>query len=253
MDTVSQDDSPALASRAGRGDTFTMGQKVEFSSNGHQCQGYLSFQDDRKGPAVVVIQEWWGLVPHIEDVCDRLAASGFVALAPDLYHGEKARSPNDAQKLMMELDVDRANAEIIGAGQYLLSRPECSSGTFGIVGFCMGGALAQYAATTSDKVGAVSSFYGGFRKVQPQWENLQAPILLIYGSSDSGVPPSAGIELQKKLRAMGKRVEVKIYDDAGHAFFNDTRIEVYNEQAADAAWRETIELFRQNLEGARVG
>lgn len=230
-----------------------MGQKVEFSSNGHQCQGYLAPPGDGRGPAVVVIQEWWGLVPHIEDVCDRLAASGFLALAPDLYHGEKVRSPNDAQKLMMELDVERANADILGAGRYLVTRPECTSTKFGLVGFCMGGALAQYAATTSDDVGAVASFYGGFKKVQPQWENLRAPILLIYGSSDAGVPPSGGIELQKKLRGLGKEVEVKIYDDAGHAFFNDTRIEAYNPEAADAAWRETIELFRQNLEGGRVG
>lgn len=229
-----------------------MGQKAEFSSNGHQCQGYLALPGDGKGPAVVVVQEWWGLVPHIEDVCDRLAASGFLALAPDLYHGEKVSSPNDAQKLMMELDVERANADILGAGSYLLSRPECSSRNFGLVGFCMGGALAQYVATNSDQVGAVASFYGGFKKVQPRWENLQAPILLIYGSSDTGVPPSRGIELQKKLRGLGKEVEVKIYD-AGHAFFNDTRIEAYNAEAADAAWRETIELFRQNLAGGRVG
>jgi carboxymethylenebutenolidase len=154
---------------------------------------------------------------------------------------------------MMELDIERANEEIIGAGRYLLSRPECTSSTFGVVGFCMGGALAQYVATTSEDVGATASFYGGFKKVQPVWENLQAPILLIYGFSDAGVPASGGIELQKKLRQMGKDVEVKIYDDAGHAFFNDTRMETYNAAAADAAWRETIELFRQNLEGGRVG
>lgn len=230
-----------------------MGQNVEFPSDGHQCEGYLATPGDGSGPAIVVIQEWWGLVPHIEDVCDRLAASGFLALAPDLYHGQKASSPNDAQKLMMELDVERANAEILGAGRYLLSRPDCTSSKFGIVGFCMGGALAQYAGTTIAEVGAVSSFYGGFRKVQPKWEDLRAPILLIYGASDAGVPASGGVELQKKLRQMGKLVEVKIYDDAGHAFFNDTRMEVYNAKAADAAWRETIELFRQNLEGGRVG
>lgn len=229
-----------------------MGKKVEFSSDGHQCRGYLATPGDGSGPAIVVIQEWWGLVPHIEDVCDRLAASGFLALAPDLYHGEKAGSPNDAQKLMMELDLDRANTEILGAGRHLLSLPECTSSKFGIVGFCMGGALAQYAATTSDEVGAVSSFYGGFRKVQPKWEDLRAPILLIYGASDAGVPASGGVALQKKLRQMGKLVEVRIYDDAGHAFFNDTRMEAYNAEAADDAWRETIELFRQNLEGGAI-
>lgn len=228
-----------------------MGQIVEFSSNGHECRGYLATPGDGSGPAIVVIQEWWGLVPHIEDVCDRFAASGFLALAPDLYHGEKASSPNDAQKLMMELDIERANAEILGAGNYLLSLPECSSSRFGVVGFCMGGALAQYAGTSSDEVGAVVSFYGGFKKVTPRWENLNAPTLLIYGSSDAGVPASKGIELQKTLRGMGKLVEVKIYD-AGHAFFNDTRPEVYDEEASNSAWIETIELFRRSLEGGEV-
>lgn len=242
-----------LASGADKVQTFLMGQKVEFSSDGHQCQGYLAVPGNGRGPAVVVIQEWWGLVPHIEDVCDRLATSGFLALAPDLYHGEKTSSPNDAQKLMMELDVERANNEILGAGQYLLSREECTSDTFGVIGFCMGGALAQYAGTSSERVGAVVSFYGGFQKVEPNWENLSAPILLIYGSSDAGVPASGGIKLQKRLREMGKDVEVKIYDEAGHAFFNDTRPEVYNEEAAEAAWIETIELFRQSLRGGRVG
>jgi carboxymethylenebutenolidase len=224
-----------------------MGETIDFESAGHRCRGYRTLPVDGKGPAVVVIQEWWGLVPHIEDVVDRLAASGFLAMAPDLYHGETASSPNDAQKLMMELDVERANREITGAGEFLLSAPECSSSKFGVVGFCMGGALAQYAATTSPQVGTAVSFYGGFKKVQPRWDDLDCPLLLIYGSSDMGVPASGGIALQKELRAKGKIVEVKIYDDAGHAFFNDARPEVYNEKAAEEAWLETIEILRTHL------
>lgn len=224
-----------------------MGQMVNFPSNGHNCDGYMALPPAGSGPAVVVIQEWWGLVPHIQDLVDRFSREGFVAIAPDLYHGQTTKSPNDAGKLLMELDVDRARTEISGAADYVLSLPECTSRTFGVVGFCMGGALAQHVATTNAKVGAAVSFYGGFKQVETPWENLAAPLLLIYGESDTAVPASQGIELEKKLRAMGKDVNVVTYPSADHAFFNDTRPEVYNREAADDAWLRTITLFRQRV------
>jgi carboxymethylenebutenolidase len=225
-----------------------MGERVRFSVNGGEGEGYLAIPPSGSGPAVVVIQEWWGLVPHIEDLVERFAREGFVTIAPDLYHGETTKSPDDAGKLLMELDVERAAREIAGAADYLLGRPECTSTSFGVVGFCMGGALAQYVATINPKVGAAVSFYGGFKQVDPRWEDLQAPLLLIYGENDQGVPPSGGIELQKKLRAMGKSVDVAVYPSADHAFFNDTRPEVYNEEAARDAWERTLLLFRQSLQ-----
>lgn len=224
-----------------------MGQRVEFPSNGHTCQGYFAAAASGKGPGVVVIQEWWGIVPHIEDLVERFAKEGFTAIAPDLYHGKTTKSPDEAMKLLMELDVERAEREIAGAGAYLLSRPECSSQTYGVVGFCMGGALAQYAATKQEKVGAAVSFYGGFKKITPQWENLRGPLLLIHGENDKGVPPEQGRELAAKLQELGKDVKVLVYPDADHAFFNDTRPEVYNPQAAADAWKETLQLFRANI------
>lgn len=223
-----------------------MGRNVDFPSNGHTCRGYLAVPESGKGPGVVVIQEWWGLVPHIEDLCERFAKEGFVAIAPDLYHGEKTTSPDTAMKLLMELDIDRAEAEIRGAADYLLGLDACTSEQFGIVGFCMGGALAQYAATKNPKTGAAVSFYGGFKQMSPDWENLSAPIILIYGENDDGVPASGGRELETKLRGLGKRVEVVVYPDAGHAFFNDTR-PVYNDAAAKDAWQRTLGLFRAEL------
>lgn len=225
-----------------------MRQRVEFSSNGHTCQGYFAAPESGQGPAVVVIQEWWGLVEHIEDLVDRFAAAGFAALAPDLYHGKTTKSPDDAGKLLMELDAERAVKEIAGAGAYLLQRPECSSKKYGVVGFCMGGALAQYAATKDpEHVGAAVSFYGGFKQVQPRWEDLQAPILLIYGEDDKGVPAEQGRELQAKLQKLGKNAELVVYPHANHAFFNDTRPEVHNPDAAADAWTRTLELFRRSL------
>jgi carboxymethylenebutenolidase len=223
-----------------------MGQRVEFPSNGHTCQGYFATPASGKGPAVVVIQEWWGLVPHVEDLVDRFAREGFVAIAPDLYHGKTTTSPDEAGKMLMELDVERAEREIAGAGDFLLQRPECTSKKFGVVGFCMGGALAQYEATKNAKVGAAVSFYGGFKKVPTDWENLQAPLLLIYGEKDQGVPPEQGKQLAEKLKKMGKTVELVIYPGADHAFFNDTRPN-HKPDAAKDAWRRTIDWLRRSL------
>ncbi len=221
-----------------------MGERVQFTSNGHTCSGYFAGE----GPAVVVIQEWWGIVPHIEDLVERFAGAGFAAIAPDLYHGKTTTSPDEAGKLLMELDVERAAKEIAGAGQYLLQRPECTSKKYGVVGFCMGGALAQYAATFDAKnVGAAVSFYGGFKKANPDWEKLEAPLLLIYGENDKGVPANTGRELAEKLRKLGKNVEVAVYPNADHAFFNDARPEVYNPDAAADAWKKTLDLFRRAL------
>lgn len=225
-----------------------MGQRVEFPSNGHTCQGYVATPPSGSGPAVVVIQEWWGLVDHIQDVVDRFAKEGFLAIAPDLYHGTTTKSPDDAMKLLMELDAERAVTEIAGAGRYLLSRPDCVSKKYGVVGFCMGGALAQYAATNdAGNVGAAVSFYGGFKQVAPKWEDLEAALLLIYGENDKGVPPESGRELERKLQKLGKNVEVVVYPEADHAFFNDTRPAVHNPSAAADAWRRTLELFRRHL------
>ena len=225
-----------------------MGQRVEFPSNAHTCQGYFAAPPSGKGPAVVVIQEWWGLVPHIEDLVNRFAAAGFCALAPDLFHGKTTKSPDEAGKMLMELDADRAEREIAGAGEYLVTRPECSSKTYGVVGFCMGGALAQYAATKQKgRVGAAVSFYGGFKKVAFEWNNLTAPLLLIYAEDDRSVPASAGRELEKQLKSMGKNVQLIVYPHATHAFFNDTRKEVYNPQAAESAWRTTLDFFRKHV------
>lgn len=221
-----------------------MGERVSFPSNGHTCSGYFAGE----GPGVVVIQEWWGLVPHIEELVERFAGAGFAAIAPDLYHGKTTKSPDEAGKLLMELDVERAGKEIAGAGQYLMQRPECTSKKYGVVGFCMGGALAQYAALNdATNVGAAVSFYGGFKKVPLQWEKLSAPLLLIYGGNDQGVPAEQGRELEKKLKGLGKDVELVVYPGADHAFFNDTRPQVYNPDAAADAWKRTLDLFRRSL------
>ncbi|MCU1244453.1 MAG: clcD 4 [Acidobacteria bacterium] len=224
-----------------------MGQRVTFPSNGHTCQGYFATPPSGSGPAVVVIQEWWGLVHHIETLVDRFAAEGFVAIAPDLFHGQTTKSPDEAGKLLMELDVERAQKEIAGAGSYLLSLPECSSKSFSVIGFCMGGALAQYEATKDPNAGAAVSFYGGFKKAPCDWSQLRGPILLFYGGKDQGVPAEQGRALAEQIRKLGKSVELHVYPNADHAFFNDDRPEVYNPEAADDAWRRTLDFLRKHV------
>lgn len=224
-----------------------MGEMVQFASNGKKTDGYLSIPQSGSGPAVVVIQEWWGLVDHIKDVCDRFAAEGFVALAPDLFHGKTTKSPDEAGKLMMALRIDEAEKDLSGAVNYLLEQAFTASGSVGVVGFCMGGALSLYTATKNVDVGACVVFYGGHPNVKPDLPKLYAPMLGLYAERDGFVTPDSVRQLESRLRELGKPVEVHIYPETDHAFFNDTRPEVYNAEAAADAWRRTIEFLRKYL------
>lgn len=223
------------------------GRMVEFSSNGGTTRGYLAVPEKGTGPGVVVIQEWWGLVDHIKDVCNRFASAGYVALAPDLYHGETTKSPDEAGKLMMSLRIDQAEKDLRGAIQYLLAHEATTGDKVGTVGFCMGGALSLYAASKNEQVGACVVFYGIHPNVKPDLPNLKAPMLGIYAEHDQSTPPEAVRELEQKLKALGKSVEIHIYPNVGHAFFNDTRPGVYDARSAEDAWRRTIEFLAKNL------
>jgi carboxymethylenebutenolidase len=142
-----------------------MGERIRFTANGTTTPGYLARPHGR-GPGVIVIQEWWGLVPHIEQIADRFADAGFVSLAPDLYHGESTKSPDQAGKMMMAMRVDQAERDLAGAIDHLVAQPEVSSKKVGTVGFCMGGALSLFAASKNPEVGACVVFYGGHPHVR---------------------------------------------------------------------------------------
>lgn len=225
-----------------------MGEMVQFRSNGGETDGYLAIPESRSGPGVIVIQEWWGLVDHINDVCDRFAAEGFVALAPDLYHGKTTKSPDEAGKLMMALRIDEAEKDLSGAIEFLATNDSTTSKKAGVVGFCMGGALALYTATKNPHVGACVVFYGGHPNVKPDLPNLHAPVLGLYAEKDGFVTPDSVRQLESKLRELGKPFEAIIYPETDHAFFNDTRREVYNAEAAADAWRRTLEFLRKHLQ-----
>ncbi len=226
-----------------------MGERVSFQANGHTTPGYLARPAAGEGPGVIVIQEWWGLVPHIEDVTSRFAAEGFVALAPDLYHGEKASGPDQAGKMMMALNINQAAQDLAGAIDYLAAQPGVTGSKVGTVGFCMGGALSLFAASQNPEVGACVVYYGGHPKVQPDIPSLQAPVLGIWAGQDGFVTPDVVSSLDHQLTAAGKAHEFHTYPAADHAFFNDTRPEVYDAVAAADAWRRTIDFLRANLAG----
>jgi carboxymethylenebutenolidase len=224
-----------------------MGDMVEFKSNGSSASGYLAVPESGKGPGVIVLQEWWGLVDHIKDVCDRFAKAGFTALAPDLFHGKTTKSPDDAGKLMMALNIDHAERDMAGAINYLLARDETTTERVGTVGFCMGGQLSLYAACANARVGACVIFYGIHPQVKPHYANLHGPVLGFFGENDNMVTPAIVEQLKTTLEKEGKEVEFHVYEGADHAFFNDTRPEVYNEKYAKAAWERMVAFFNDNL------
>jgi carboxymethylenebutenolidase len=228
-----------------------MGEMIEFPSNGSTAGGYLAVPAGGSGPGVVVIQEWWGLVEHIENVCDRFAAAGYVALAPDLYHGQKVApgEPDEAGKAMMAMKMDQAARDMSGAVDEVLRR--ASSSTVGVIGFCMGGGLALVLATQRpDAVSAVVPCYGivPWPDVQPDYAVMSAAVLGHYAELDEYFTPEKANQLAEQLRALGKSVEIIVYPGTDHAFFNDTRPEVYNADAASALWERTLAFFSDHIQ-----
>jgi len=220
---------------------------IEFASDGGTVGGYLATPAGDGGQAVLVIQEWWGLVPHIEDLCDRLAEEGFLALAPDLYHGESTTEPDEAGKLMMGLRLEQALKDMSGAVDELAAR--AGDQEVGVIGFCMGGGLALLLAVERpDAVKACVSFYGAipWEGVDPDWSALAAPVQVHVGDKDEWAGNYAA-GLEESLGELGKEIDVYRYEGADHAFFNDTRPEVYDAGAADSAFQLTLGFFRDRL------
>ena len=218
-----------------------MGERVSFKSNGGTCEGYVA---DGGGPGVIVIQEWWGLVPHIEDVADRFAAAGYTALAPDLYHGRASFEPDEAGKLMMALKLSEAAKDLTGAVDYLQERT--GHAKVGVVGFCMGGGLTLVLATLRpDAVAAAAPYYGVIP--WPDWSKLSAKVVGEYAEKDGFARPDAVHALESQLRGLGKDATLHIHVGADHAFFNDTRPDVYDASASKIAFERTLDLFARTL------
>lgn len=227
-----------------------MGELVSFASNGGTSEGYLAIPETGSGPAVIVIQEWWGLVPHIKSLADRIAAAGFVALAPDLYHGVQTTEPDHAGKLMMGLAMDQAAKDIAGAADYLADRAEVTSEKIGVAGFCMGGSLALWSATLSPRITTAVGFYPAipWERMPMAWSNYDGKVALIHCSEEDGTSQAVGVQTAvRSITEAGGKVTTHDYPGTHHAFLNDDRPEVYDAAASASAWARTIEVFRSTL------
>lgn len=219
-----------------------MGQMVEFASNGGTAPGYLATPEGGSGPGLVVIQEWWGLNDHIKDVTDRFAAAGFVALAPDLYHGSVVDEPDEAGKAMMALNLGQAAKDLSGAVN--LVQEKSGSEKIGVTGFCMGGGLTlTLAAQRPDAVAVAVPWYGviPWENAQPDWSEVHGTIVAHIAENDGFFGPEAAAELEAKLSELGKDATFHIYANGEHAFFNDTRPDVYDADHSAVAWQRTLD------------
>ena len=229
-----------------------MGQMIEFASNGDRAGGYLAVPESGSGPGVMVIQEWWGLVPQIKSVCDRLADAGYVALAPDLYHGELAEHDemDKASHLMTTLDIERAVVDMGGAISHLLSMDSVTSEAIGVVGYCMGGMLSLLIGShEGDRVAAVATFYGApLGDGEPDWSALSATVVGQFAENDDFFPPDAVMALGEKLAGMGKNVSFTVHPGSGHAFTNEENpFGTYDKALASKTWDSMLTLFATTL------
>ena len=229
-----------------------MAETVQFRSNGKDASGYLVTPSVGSGPGVLVIQEWWGLDSGIKEMANRLGAAGFVALAPDLYHGELAAHDemDKAAQLMQSLPPERAARDMSGAIDHLASHPAVSSDGVGVVGFCIGGMLSLIlAANRPDKVKAVAPFYGfpqGDR--EPDWTKLTAAVSGHMAEHDDFFPPAAARALEAKLRGMGKNATLTVHAGTGHAFMGPhNALGTLNAALAAQIWPEVVSFLHQNL------
>jgi carboxymethylenebutenolidase len=226
-------------------------QNVTFPSNGGEAHGYLALPESGSGPGVIVIQEWWGLTQHVVDVADRLAADGFVALAPDLYGGTTTHDAEEAGRLMQELPVEQAARDLHGAVDHLLAHEAVTGDQVGAVGFCMGGGFVLVlAAQAGDKVGAAVPYYAVFNTADdPDLSGITAPVLGHFGGEDDFAGPDRARQIEQAVvDQAGVDVQFQIHPGVGHAFFNDgNAFGTYDAELAESTWSETLAFLRANL------
>jgi len=223
--------------------------EVEFQSNGSTASGYLAVPSSGSGPGVVVMHEWWGVDDSIRRMVDQFAEEGFVALAPDLYHGETTEQPDEAEQKMMAMNMEQAEKEMRGAVDYVAGHEAYDGSGIGAVGFCLGGGLAVWAGTANPKVDAVVTYYYVMPHGKPDFSKLDAPVLGHFGDSDDFVPVDDAKALQQEIdEATDHHVEFVFYDGAGHAFANDhDRLGTYHEEHAQTAWRGSVDFLKKTF------
>lgn len=242
-----------MADQAARTDDMLTTSTVHYTSGDTQMAAYLA-RPKAKGtlPGLIVIQEWWGLNEHIKDVARRFAREGYIAFAPDLYSslGHKVTAdPNEAARLMSSLKEEQALKDLNATVAHLKQIEGVDAGRLGVVGFCMGGTYALLLPCHNQEIKAAAPFYGQVPSPPDPLRNLACPILYIYGDADGWITMADVNRLRDGLKRYGKAGEVKIYPATPHAFFNDTRKDVYRPTEAADAWTRVLEFFARHLKG----
>jgi carboxymethylenebutenolidase len=225
-----------------------VGSNVTFTSSPGDGSGYLALPAGAgKHPAIIVIQEWWGLNDWIKQQADRFASQGYVALAPDLYRGRVATDANLAHELSRGLPQDRAMSDLRGAFNYLAARRDVDAKHIGVIGWCMGGGYAIDFALAEPRLAAVVMNYGHTVTDPAKIASLHAPLLGNFGGADRGIPAADVQAFDAALKKAGKSSDIKIYDGAGHAFMNPNNTGGYVEAAAKDAWTRIDAFFTHHL------
>lgn len=195
---------------------------------------------------LIVIQEWWGLNDHIKDIAGRFAEAGYVVLAPDLYDGKVTKDPEQAGQYMQNLDQSRALQILNASVEFLKKQQNVKADSIGVTGFCMGGTFALLLAANNESIKASAPFYGDVPS-DDVLKNLSAPVLFIGAENDPWITQEKMNRLKDAMNKYGKKGEVKVYSGVGHAFFNDTRPDAYDREAAEDAWQIVTQFLSEKL------
>jgi carboxymethylenebutenolidase len=224
------------------------GKSVSYKSGDETVQGIL-YTPAGKGPfpAIIVIHEWWGLNDWVKEQALKLADQGYETLAIDLYRGKVAATPDMAHELMRGVPDDRANRDLKGAFDYLASQPTIRKNRIGAIGWCMGGGYSLDVALDEPALAADVINYGHLVTDADAIKKINAPVLGLFGGQDQGITPDDVHKFEAAMKAQGKKIDTKIYDDAGHAFENPNNKTGYRPADAADAWQRTVSFLSDNL------
>ncbi|HTV54047.1 MAG TPA: dienelactone hydrolase family protein [Terriglobia bacterium] len=223
-------------------------QSVRYQSGTEIVRGFIAVPLSRgKHPAIVVIHEWWGLVPWVKEQTTRLAGQGYVALAVDLYRGESTTNPSHARQLARSLPAGRGLQDIEAAFNYLASRPDVDRHKIGSIGWCMGGGWSMRLAEHEPLLAACVVNYGELPRSSREVQAIHAAVLGNFGAEDRGIPPQAVYAFERAMKAHGEQINVKVYPGAGHAFENPNNKSGFRPAAAQDAWSRTLAFLNREL------
>lgn len=230
------------------------GQTVSYSSGSETVNGMV-YAPQGKGPhpAIIVIHEWWGLNDWVKEQASKLSDQGYLALAVDLYRGKVASSPDEAHELMRGVPEDRAKRDLQAAFDYLKSRQDVDAKRIGSIGWCMGGGYSLDVALLEPTLAAAVINYGHLATSDSELKKINSAVLGIFGGQDRGIPVADVKKFEQQMKQLGKKIEVTVYPDAGHAFENPNNKAGYRAQDAADAWKKTVSFLDSNLKkgGAR--